>query len=384
MIKNRKKYEDLNVKMTTTYNTLVSTNAIAIKNSKILTTKVTNSTKDLASVDESMAIQQSTLQTIQTTLDTIDKRMKTLTNDVTPEYTKLIQDTSHSLVQTIIEQHCSNPNTITILENLFDETIDNLADKKMGIIVNQSCKLMQDKANEITAGLDIAINKISNISTESQHNSPATITNKDQHDTLYNNVMNQVQSTDKASAPLSRNPLFPNVDPSKIGSTSQYYNNHAHPIQQTEGQGETKQRFHDNEYEFNSQRHFINTNTFYKLKWNNVCSSEEDILSFYESLQHIASTCGIPMNNLADITEFTGVCPLTKDNCENFEKVYKLMKGALFYKINDEKLWKGYTQGWNLVKANLLNCDGFEVLQDILSEVIPSLNMNMPKCHKIH
>ena len=44
----------------------------------------------------------------------------------------------------------------------FDETIDNLADKKMGIIVNQSCELMQDKVNEITAGLDIAINKISN------------------------------------------------------------------------------------------------------------------------------------------------------------------------------------------------------------------------------
>ena len=99
MIKHRKEYDDLNVKMTTTYNTLVSTNAIAIKNSKILTTKVTNSTKDLASVDESMAIQQSTLQTMQTTLDTIDKRMKTLTNDVTPEYTTLIQDTSHSLVQ---------------------------------------------------------------------------------------------------------------------------------------------------------------------------------------------------------------------------------------------------------------------------------------------
>ena len=98
----------------------------------------------------------------------------------------------------------------------------------------------------------------------------------------------------------------------------------------------------------------------------------------------MASTCGIPMNNLSDITESTGVCPLTEQNCENFDKVYKLMKGALFYKINSEQLWTGYTQGWNLVKANLLNCDGFEVLQDILSEVLPSLNLNMPKCHKIH
>ena len=135
LIKNKKECDELNVKMTTTYNTLVSTNAIAIKNSKILTTKVTNSTKDLASVDESMEIQKSTLQTIQATLNTIDERMRILTINVTPEYTTLIQDTSHSLVQSIIEQHCANPNTITILENLFDETIDNLADKKMGIIV---------------------------------------------------------------------------------------------------------------------------------------------------------------------------------------------------------------------------------------------------------
>ena len=72
-------------------------------------------------------------------------------------------------------------------------------------------------------------NNISIASTESTSKSPANTTNKDQHDTIYNNVMNQVQSSDKVSAPLSRNPLFPNVDPSKIGTTSQYYTNHVNP-----------------------------------------------------------------------------------------------------------------------------------------------------------
>ena len=106
-------------------------------------------------------------------------------------------------------------------------------------------------------------------------------------------------------------------------------------------------------------------------------------MSFYESLQHMASTCGIPMRDLHDIDENNGVCPLNDLNCQNFDKVYKLMKGAVFYKINDESLWKGYNQGWNLVKSNLLNCDGFEVLFDILSEVLPKLNINTPKRVKL-
>ena len=59
------------------------------------------------------------------------------------------------------------------------------------------------------------------------------------------------------------------------------------------------------------------------------------------------------------------------------------MKCAIFYKINDNKLWTGYSQGWNLVKSNLINCDGFEVLNDVLSNVLLKLNVNTPKSHKI-
>ena len=51
------------------------------------------------------------------------------------------------------------------------------------------------------------------------------------------------------------------------------------------------------------------------------------------------------MNNLKYINETNGVCLLTTDNCKNYDKVYKLMKGAVFYKINDPTLWTGYNQG---------------------------------------
>ena len=59
------------------------------------------------------------------------------------------------------------------------------------------------------------------------------------------------------------------------------------------------------------------------------------------------------------------------------------MKGAIYYKLNDATLWTGYDQGWNLVKSNLLDCDGFEVLYNVLSDVLPKLNKNTPKSHKI-
>ena len=58
------------------------------------------------------------------------------------------------------------------------------------------------------------------------------------------------------------------------------------------------------------------------------------------------------------------------------------MKGALYYELNDVALWTGYDQGWNLVKSNLLDFDGFEVLYDVLSEVLPKSNKT-PKSYKI-
>ena len=130
---------------------------------------------------------------------------------------------------------------------------------------------------------------------------------------------------------------------------------------------------------YNTKLYSVNTNTFYKLKWSTQCTTENDIFSFYESLQHMASTCGIPMRDLNDIDNTNGVCPLNQTNCTNFDKVYKLMKGAIFYKLNDAALWTGYAQGWNLVKSNLLDCDGFEVINDVLSEVLPKLNKNTPQ-----
>ena len=245
---------------------------------------------------------------------------------------------------------------------------------------------MQEKANMITAKFDdhanIASDYIDN--TDANIHSTNNSNNEIHNNTAAGTTFVPKDTLDRNSRPF--NPLFPDVDPLSIGNHRQQYQSPANSrvfdpdLRQNTA---THKQLHDNEYVFNSQHFFVNTNTFYKLKWGTRCAGEGDIMSFYESLQHMASTCGIPLRDLDDIDEHNGVCPLNVDNYQNFEKVYKLMKGAVFYKINDESLWKGYKQGWNLVKSNLLNCDGFEVLYDILSEVLPKLNINTPKRVKL-
>ena len=69
--KNKREWASLNKKMTATYTQSVSTNVIAIKNNKVLTKNLT-SALDITSVNESIAIQQSTICSIQTNLDTTD------------------------------------------------------------------------------------------------------------------------------------------------------------------------------------------------------------------------------------------------------------------------------------------------------------------------
>lgn len=76
----------------------------------------------------------------------------------------------------------------------------------------------------------------------------------------------------------------------------------------------------DTEYVFNSQRQKVNTNTFYKIRWGTKCQNEMDIIPFYRALQHVASTCVIPLRNLDNIDEVNGVYPLTVKNCKNYDK----------------------------------------------------------------
>ena len=54
------------------------------------------------------------------------------------------------------------------------------------------------------------------------------------------------------------------------------------------------------------------------------------------------------------------------------------MKGAIYPK-NDITLWREYAQGWNLIISNLDGCDVFKVIYDILSEILPKLNINSAK-----
>ena len=95
------------------------------------------------------------------------------------------------------------------------------------------------------------------------------------------------------------------------------------------------------------------------------------------------STYGISMRNLDEIDETHTVCALTSYNYSNYERIYNLMKGVLQNKINNPTLWMGYDQGQNKVKSNLLGYDGFDVTDDVLSDILPKLNINSAKISTI-
>ena len=59
------------------------------------------------------------------------------------------------------------------------------------------------------------------------------------------------------------------------------------------------------------------------------------------------------------------------------------MNGAMYHKLNDALLWTGYHQGQTLVTYNILDYNGFEVVYDILSKIIPKLNINLVKSNII-
>ena len=351
----------LNDKMKTSHSALAATNETAIKNTKILGTKLAQAENRINDLNESIALQSATIDTLTAALAKNDAHLKLLQNSNSSLYSDIVDATVKERINTMVADKVDKVNNDDNIFRTFLNTINNCgeeATKRIEQRMNDAVNSMQTKADKLTANIGVTVNK--NCKTTSS-----------------------VPSFDNPSETnqIPRSSLFPNVDPANIGMHNS--NGFGNGTNDTNQSTQFSPPCKDHEYIYDNQRHTVNTNTFYKLRWSNQCTNEVDILSFYKALQHMASTCGIPMRDLDDIDENHGVCPLSSNNCVNFDKVYKLMKGALYYKLNDATLWTGYDQGWNLVKSNLLDCDGFEVLYDVLSEVLPKLNKNTPKSHKI-
>ena len=309
-------WTQLRDEMATVHSKMVKTNSTAIKNSKILQNNTITSEHKVKSLEEKILLQTTIIDNLNAqvhdTEDRITKLREFIKND------NIDSDIKRNL-ETIVMDICKSELTIENLGPILDDKVNNYYDEKMKTISDQSCEIMQDKANAIMANVDMQLNK-------QQHIQVA-------QGTTYKNT-NPIPINDNHNQ-NDRNPLFPHVDPLTIGqyrNKEEQYPNLSSP-DKYDGNSmftEKETTFHDNEYVYNSRRHFVNTNTFYKLKWNTKCTGENDIMSFYESLQHMASTCGIPMRNLDEIDDDHGVCPLDPNNCQNYEQIYKLMKGAVF------------------------------------------------------
>ena len=150
--------------------------------------------------------------------------------------------------------------------------------------LDNACNVIQNKCNELTKSIDDQVHK-----------------NSIPMPDLYNDQ--------QSSLPPQRSSLFPNVDLASIGRPS-------HPVPKTEDASDLQLKTEsppvcrDNEYQYENQLQWVNTKTFYELRRSKKCTNEVDILSFYKALQHMASTCCVPMRDLDNIDEHNGVCPM--------------------------------------------------------------------------
>ena len=345
-----------------------------------------------------------TITNLSNALRDIETKLSNITDNLEPDYVDAVKSkTKHQVIETI-DDYCESSSVkslfIEIVSKNMQKELDDLStDSRTHIhayateselkykasiatITNERCAYMQEKANTITAQIENATCK-------------------------QNDITATFHPTTERSPKHSINPLFPNVDPNLFSQdnpdqfkcrtepqyehNSQYQHRRYSPNDPTPDYNMEFQYNHilkDTEYvnytdDETPQITEVNVNTFYKIRWNSKCTKELDVFHFYKTLQHTSSTCGIPMRDLSEIDENNGVCPLSPDNCKNYGKVYKLMKGTLFHKINDKKLFDGYNHGWNLVTSNLSDCDGFEVMLDLLSEILPRLNIKTTKSTKI-
>ena len=441
--KHNNDWKQLNSKMTNTYAKLIKTNQIAIKNNAILEKKLLHSGSHISSLEETMAIQQATIENLSSALDKIEERVKHVSENLTPTYLLSIDNSVRKNITSIVNSHCKDPKvtkhfsdlssttynnikskTDLLVGKLYDETfvllsfktsaiqkdldekatkirknacesIEKDLDEKATKIKKNACEYMQNRADTLTASIDMNTNKYEKCDIDSEPifnenlSPPGT-----EEDTK---CFGQNKSTNEYANTMPTNKLFPNVNPedSNFFKNTPFPNSHDKSSDKAYFHGRSvphnehmrssrelphKSQLKDHEYIYTDTNDIskllsVNVNTFYKIKWNSKYSKEMDIFHFYESLQHMASTCGIPMRDLSEIDESHGVCTLNPSNCVNFAKIYKYMKGALFHRINNSSLWENYAHGWNLVQSNLSDCDGFEVMNDVLAEILPKLNI---------
>ena len=404
--KNNDDWLVLSNKMKRSQSLLATSNETAIRNNKILCAKLVAADKHIKQLDESIALQAATIENLSISLDKSEARLNSFRDSNSPIFDTIIDNQVETLIAAAVSKHMKNTNGVTdhvkdliataITSHMKDNSV--VDDHMKHIATNAVTSLLQQtgaiketeflkSCNQIGENFTARLKSSVSTACTSFQNRADEITAK-AIGNLNPKSAPQPAVHDGPPNPTTgapRNSLFPNVDPSSIGCHNANTKDQRRDYNRTDFNNveEVHTPLKDQEYIYDGQRHSVNTNTFYKLRWSNKCTSEVEIMSFYKALQHMASTCGIPMRDLDDIDEDNGVCPLTPENCINYSKVYKLMKGALYYKLNDATLWTGFDQGWNLVKSNLLDCDGFEVLYDVLSEVLPKLNKNTPKSHKI-
>lgn len=262
-------WSQMSKSMATTHAQLAKTNGVAIKNNAILSSKLLIYDARVKELQETIALQTATIENLSTMLDTIDTRMTTLKEKITPDYCELVDSTARTKVIALVNKHCADPTTTSSLHETYD-------------------RITQDKYIEIKDNAVKAFDKIAK-DTETYIQSKAAgiifSSNAAAHSTVP--IVHPTESEP------SRNRLFPDVDvadPSlfDIHSRNQgpqrdeYYQSPHDAYHETLPTGA---QLKDHQYIWdttssNPQLYNININNFHKIKWSTKCANEMGIFTF--------------------------------------------------------------------------------------------------------
>ena len=107
-LQRNKQWTTLENTMKKTITQLSNTNSIAIKNNKILVTKIDNAKKKIEEMQETINLQEAMIETMTATINSNDNRLAQLRNHKHTEYQSLVDTVATRIISTAVEKECTS------------------------------------------------------------------------------------------------------------------------------------------------------------------------------------------------------------------------------------------------------------------------------------
>lgn len=149
-------WKQLEAKLKLGHQQLATTNSTVIRNNKILKIKLTQAEERINKLDETISLQSENIKNMEMMLEDNFKRLQQLCNISGSEYKDLVDGKAKEIITGVINEICENK-----CNHIKEEctALETGATAKFNDILTTSSKLLKNKANTITANVDLYYNR---------------------------------------------------------------------------------------------------------------------------------------------------------------------------------------------------------------------------------